>query len=142
MRYAQKKDIEDFIKVVSAQSFPFYAQINKTIPSNHRQQQLQYHWYKEVASQSLDSAEDIEAHCKLHIGVPILRKGHPDFKAEYDRHILPLSYETKLALMRSPFSIKITQRMTIEEMSVYLNTIKEKYTHLGYRLTSNSEGWL
>lgn len=130
------------LSIISAQPLPFFVRVNKAIPPNRRQQQLQYHWYKELAEQSVMEAEDYDAYCKLHFGVPILRAGNDDFKQHYDEHILPLPYETKLALMSSPFSIKITERMNSKELSQYLTAVKEHFSKQGFVLTDNSAWWI
>lgn len=104
------------------------------------QNSLQHKWHMEAAQQLKDeSAEDKRAYCKLHIGVPILRAENPKFRAEYDRVIRPMDYETKLSLMKSPFDFPVTRLMTVDQKSRFLDAIWQHYASQGVRLTMPSD---
>lgn len=99
------------------------------------QNRLQRLWHNEAASQLRDeSAEDKRAYCKLHFGVPILRNDEK-FKAQYDRVIKPLDYQTKLALMKEPFDFPVTRLMRVKQKTEFLDAIYQHYTGLGVRLS-------
>jgi hypothetical protein len=71
----------------------------------------------------------------LHIGVPLLCSEDAHFKAEYDRVIGPLPYETKLALMVEPFDFPVTRLMKKRVKSDFLTALKEHYESQGVQLT-------
>lgn len=100
------------------------------------QNRLQRKWHLEAADQLRDgTAEEKRAYCKLHFGVPILRHESDDFRAQYDRVIRPLPYETKLALMAEPFDFPVTRLMTKDQKTRYLDAIYQHYSSQGARLT-------
>lgn len=101
-----------------------------------QQNRLQHKWHSEAANQLRDeSAEDKRAFCKLHFGVPILRAEDPEFRIKYDQNIRPLSYDTKLDLMKEPFDFPVTRLMTVKQKTRFMDRIWEHYTSLGVRLT-------
>ena len=99
------------------------------------QNRLQQLWHGEAADQLGDeTAEQKRAYCKLHFGVPILREDDA-FKADYDRVIKPMDYQTKLALMAEPFDFPVTRLMTVKQKKAFLDAIYQHYTGLGVRLS-------
>lgn len=100
-----------------------------------RQNRLQQLWHSEASAQLRDeTAEEKRAYCKLHFGVPILRSDDA-FKADYDRIIKPMDYQTKLALMAEPFDFPVTRLMTVKQKKQFLDAIWNHYTGLGVRLS-------
>jgi hypothetical protein len=100
------------------------------------QNRLQMMWHKEAAQQLGDeTAEQKRAYCKLHFGVSILHAENEHFRAEYDRVMGPLPYETKLALMAVPFDFPVTRLMTKQQKSDYLEAVRQHYLSLGVQLT-------
>lgn len=100
-----------------------------------RQNRLQQLWHAEAAQQLRDeTAEAKRAYCKLHFGVPILRTDEA-FKADYDRVIKPMDYQTKLALMAEPFDFPVTRLMTVKQKKQFLDAVWDHYTGLGVRLS-------
>lgn len=100
-----------------------------------QQNRLQQLWHAEAAQQLGDeTAEEKRAYCKLHFGVPILRSDEA-FKADYDRVIKPMDYQTKLALMAEPFDFPVTRLMTVKQKKQFLDAIWDHYTGLGVRLS-------
>jgi hypothetical protein len=103
---------------------------------SNAQNNLQRLWHLEASAQLGDeSPEEKRAYCKLHFGVPILRAENDEFKAEYDRVIRPMPYETKLSLMRVPFDFPVTRLMTKKQKTKFLDAMYHHYTSLGVRLT-------
>lgn len=100
------------------------------------QNRLQMKWHKE-ASEQLKSGtpKDMRAFAKLHIAIPLLCSEDAEFKAEYDRVIGPLPYETKLALMVEPFDFPCTRLMKKRQKSDYLTALKDHYESQGVQLT-------
>lgn len=100
------------------------------------QNRLQMKWHKEAAQQLKDgSVGEKRAYAKLHIGIPILCSEDAEYKAEYDRVMGPLPYETKMALMLEPFDFPVTRDMTIKQKTQYLEELREYYQGLGVQLT-------
>lgn len=100
------------------------------------QNRMQMKWHKEASEQLGDGTpKDKRAFAKLHIAIPLLCSEDADFKAEYDRVIGPLPYETKLALMVEPFDFPVTRLMKKRQKSDYLTALKEHYETQGVELT-------
>lgn len=64
------------------------------------QNNLWFEMYKRIASMTaIGTEEDARKHCKLHLGVPIMRAADEGFRDGWDKLMKPLPYETKLELM-------------------------------------------
>ena len=99
---------------------------------------LSHVWYEEISKQKGDqSAFDYKCVCKLHHGVPILRRDSEKFRAFYKRFFITLSYEEKLAAMKY---ISITSLFDQMQMKEYLNEVQRTYAGQGVILTSLKEG--
>ena len=86
-----------------------------------RQNRFSFEAYKQVAKILGDrTVNDVRAESKLHIAVPILRAEDDDFRAKYDRVIMPMPYETKLELMVEPFDFPVTRLMTVKQMAEFI----------------------
>ena len=119
------------------QGFPFTVDIRKGKHRSVEQNKLQRKWCKEIHEQTdgaFDSPEAARGYCKLHFGVPIMREDS-GFRDGYDRIIKPLSYESKLEIMKEPLDFSVTRLMTTEQKSRYLDAIYAYFTDLGLRLT-------
>lgn len=94
--------------------------------------------YTQIAEQKQDeSINEIQHHCKLHYGVPILRRDNVKFQAMYDKAFRDvLEYEEKLAAMEF---LPVTRLMNKTQCSEYLDTIIREYSKQGYFLTHPSE---
>lgn len=99
------------------------------------QNKLQRKWCAEAAAQGDMTAEEYRGYCKLHFGVPILRRDSEDFREVYDRLIRPKDYEEKLLLMQEPFDLQVTRLMTAAQKREYLDLCWQHFTGLGFRLT-------
>jgi hypothetical protein len=123
------------IKYIWARELPFVVSITKgkrTIPQNR----LQMQWIKEAAEQMGDRTfEELRGECKLTFGVPILRAENPEFRKAYDKHIKPLPYETKLAMMREPFDFAVTRLMNTDQLTRYLDQLGQHFLEQGIVLT-------
>jgi hypothetical protein len=61
---------------------------------------LWFAMYKRIAEMTeIGDEEDARKYCKLHFGVPIMRKASDDFRHAWAVSFLMLTYETKLELM-------------------------------------------
>lgn len=64
------------------------------------QNALWFSMYQRIADMTnMGDVEDARRYCKLHVGVPIMRKNDASFRDGWNRVFLNLDYETKLELM-------------------------------------------
>ena len=64
------------------------------------QNALWFALYQRIAQMTqIGDVEDARRYCKLHFGVPIMRKADEDFRNAWNVSFLLLTYETKLELM-------------------------------------------
>jgi len=64
------------------------------------QNALWFAMYQRIAQMTeIGDVEDARRYCKLHYGVPIMRKADEDFRQAWNVSFLMLTYETKLELM-------------------------------------------
>lgn len=135
-----KSDREAFFRLVETYKFPCTVNITKWKDRTIEQNRLQRLWHNEAAEQLGDgTAEEKRAYCKLHFGVPIMRAESEGFCAAYDKHIRPLSYETKLAFMAVPLDFPVTRLMSTKQTHDYLERVREHYEGQGVRLTIPAE---
>ena len=100
------------------------------------QNRLQRLWLKEACEQLQDETiEEKRGYCKLHFGVPILRNENDEFKAAYDKIIMPHTYEDKLQMMMLPLDFPVTRLMTTGQHKRYLDDVYHFFTGLGVQLT-------
>lgn len=64
------------------------------------QNALWFAMYQRIAEMTnMGDVEDARRYCKLHVGVPIMRKADAGFREGWNQVFLHLDYETKLELM-------------------------------------------
>jgi len=104
------------------------------------QNRTQWQWFRDAGQQGDMTASEQRAYCKLHFGIPILRRDSPEYRDKYDQIIRPLEYEKKLSLMMEPFDFPVTSAMNVAQHSEFLDKVKEHFEGLGYQLT-DPVGW-
>lgn len=114
---------------------PLVVQIIEDNVRSSNQNRLQHQWYRDMASQGDQCAEDYRRYCKLHYGVPILRADDDYFREQYDRVIKPMEYERKLDFMTGALEIPVTSIMTVEQMTRFLDAVWVGQARQGFRLT-------
>lgn len=78
-------------------------------------------WLTQAAEQNKQhSYEEYRGICKLHCGVPILRRDSEEYKEKYDKIIKPLPYWNKVEAMMRPLDFPVTRAMTKDQMKEYL----------------------
>lgn len=93
--------------------------------------------YRQVAEQKQDeSFRDIRNHCKLHHGIPILRRDQAKFREFYDKGLKVLDYQSKLESMDF---VPVTSRMNKKQASEYIDEIIREYSQQGLCLVHPSE---
>jgi hypothetical protein len=130
MRFIDKWEIDSPSEVI-------IRPLSKDRSSN--QNRLQYKWFLEAQQQGDMKAFEVRAYCKLHLGVPILRRDSEDYREKYDRLIKPMGYEQKLELMVEPFEFPVTSAMNVKQHAEYLDAVCVHLTGKGIKLTDPSE---
>jgi hypothetical protein len=124
------------LRFIEAQELPFSVNLSQGKRRSLEQNKLQRMWMSEIAEQLGDrTPEDVRGECKLTFGVPILRAENEKFRAEYDRLIRPMPYESKVALMKEPIDFPVTRLMTSKQKAQYLDAIVQHYSGIGVALT-------
>jgi len=115
---------------------PFVVQV--VGPKRSRDQNAISHaLYAQIAAQLEDqTAQEVRAECKLRYGVPILRAGSEEFRAQYDKVIKPHDYETKLAIMEW---LPVTSLMSKEQFSEYLDCVIREFSKQGVSIIMPGE---
>ena len=130
-------DLGNLISHMKGLKMPFTVDIRKGKHRSVSQNRTQRLWLKEIHEQTdgaFDSPEDVRGYCKLHFGVPIMREDSA-FRDGYDRIIKPLSYESKIEIMKEPLDFSVTRLMTTEQTTRYLDAIYRHFSDKGLRLT-------
>lgn len=126
-------EFEDFVRLGRTLKWPQTLQWSPGADRSLDQNALQFKWAQEASEQRGDmTIEEVRSEWKLQIGVPILRAESEDFRALYDEAIKPLPYELKLKAMRF---IPVTSKMTVKQMTAYLDTIQRECAEQGILLT-------
>lgn len=99
------------------------------------QNRLFWQWMQDLESQGDMTASEYRAYCKAYFGVKILRAEDEAFRAQYDQHVRPLPYESKLAIMVEPIDFPVTRLMTVKQEKAFLDAIWNHFTGVGFRLT-------
>ena len=114
---------------------PITVSWTKGDPRSGAQNRLAQRWFSDIARQSGDRThEDVRADCKLRHGVPILRDGNEAFCASYDRVLMHLGHEEKLAAIKA-FDLPVTRLMTVKQMTAFMDAVHAEFAALGVRLT-------
>jgi hypothetical protein len=92
-------------------------------------------WYRDCEKQGDMKAWEYRAYCKLHFGIPILRRDSEKFKEVYDSRVKPYSYEQKLSFMVEPFDFEVTSLMNIKQHSEFLDMVERHLREQGFELT-------
>jgi hypothetical protein len=109
---------------------------NRTLAQNR----TQWQWFKDAGKQGDHTATEYRAYCKLHFGVPILRRDSVKYRQRYDEIVRPLSYEHKLGLMVEPFDFPVTSAMNVAQHSEFLDECAKFFQEQGIKLTTPT-GW-
>lgn len=123
-------------KLIDGQKLPFTATIAKGKKRSPLQNRLNRLWAGEIAEQLEDeTAEYYRGLMKLQFGVPLLRAENEAFNEAYTRHIEPLPYETRLALMQEPLDWPVTRLMRTDQQKRYLDNVYRHFAEQGVILT-------
>lgn len=89
------------------------------------QNAISHCWYEQIANElGEDTPAGVKRFCKLHYGVPIMRRDDEDFRELYDGSIKPMPYEQKL---KAVGLIPVTSLMNVSQLSEYLTEMQEAY---------------
>lgn len=131
-------DKEDLIKLIRSVNFEYPMDVYIKRAGSSRsdaQNALQMLWFREAGRQGDQKAWEYRAYCKLHFGVPIMRRDNKAYSQSYDEHVRPVKYESKLVYMVDPWDFPVTRLFTKRQMSEYLDLVYEHLTGLGIKLS-------
>jgi hypothetical protein len=116
---------------------PFTVSIIAGAKRSTEQNALQWRWMQEIAEQRGDvTAQEVQAECKLTVGIPILRRDDMAFREQYDATVRPLHYEAKMLIMQPPIEFPVTSRMTVKQKTEYLDAVFRQWNERGFVLTN------
>lgn len=101
------------------------------------QNALWFAMYQRIAEMTqIGDVEDARRYCKLHFGVPIMRKASEDFRHAWNVSFLLLTYETKLELMGpcalfGPDGFPVTRLFDRAQGIAYTDQIAAEFTSRG-----------
>lgn len=101
------------------------------------QNALWFAMYQRISDQmGMDDVEDARRYCKLHFGVPIMRKADDDFRDGWNRLFLDLPYEVKLRLMGpcamfGPDGFPVTRLFNRAQGIAYTDAIAAEFSEKG-----------
>ena len=75
--------------------------------------------------------KDVTRHCKLHYGIPILRRDDEDFRNVYDKSLKKLEYVEKLQAMDY---MSVTRLFSTKQGVEYIDEINREFTEQGFLL--------
>lgn len=84
------------------------------------QNALQWKWYGEIANAIGETPEYAHCYCKLHFGVPILRRDNDAFREKYDRYLKWYPYEEKLTAIQI---VDVTSIFSVKQATEYMETV-------------------
>lgn len=105
------------------------------------QNALWFALYQRIAEMTeVGDVEDARRYCKLHYGVPIMRRDDADFRDGWNRMFLHLTYEQKLELMGpcaifGPDGFPVTRLFNRVQGILYTDRIVEAFTDRGVVFT-------
>ena len=136
-----KDDLQSLFELINKfdHEYPLEVVVSKAKKNRSlAQNRTQWQWFRDAQAQGDQKAWEWRAYCKLHFGVPILRRDSLDYREKYDSILKPLEYEKKLALMVEPFDFPVTSGMTVIQHGEYLDRVREHFESLGFELTDPS----
>jgi len=105
------------------------------------QNALWFGMYTRIAQMTqIGDQEEARRYCKLHFGVPIMRKADADFRDGWNRLFLHLDYETKLHLMGAcamfgPDGFPVTRLFNRAQGIAYTDQIVAEFSARGVVFT-------
>ena len=128
------------LKLIGSHKLPFTCDIKKGKHRTVEQNRLQRLWVQEASEQLGEhTPEECRAFCKAYFGVPILLAENEHFREQYEKHVKPLPYEQKLALMAEPLDLPVTRLMTTSQKTRYLDAVFKHFSERGVELTRPDE---
>lgn len=116
--------------------YPVDVQIKRAKKDRTLQQnRMMWQWWRDAERQGDMKSWEYRAYCKLHFGIPILRRDSEKFKAVYDSNVKPYSYEEKLAFMVEPWDFEVTSLMSVKQHSEFLEMVERHLREIGIELT-------
>ena len=100
-----------------------------------RQNRTIHLWIGEIEKATEgQSFDEIKAHCNLTYGRPILSRDDAEWASAFDYIFESLSHAAKLKAIRV-FDVPFTRRMTVKQLSEYMDQMMRDYAEAGIILT-------
>lgn len=128
-------DIDKLHGLISRLEVPVTVSYTQGDGRSKAQNALAFRWYQDIAGQLGDRThEDVRAYCKLHHGIPIMRRDDEVYRAEYDKVFKPMAYEAKINAIRV-FDLPVTRNMRVKQMVEFMGAVSREFSELGVALT-------
>lgn len=99
------------------------------------QNRMIHKWFRDIEQQvEGESFYDIKAYCNLTYGRPILARDDPEWDAVFGFLFDVLTMEKKLKAVRK-LDVPFTRRMSVDQLSEYMDQMMRDYIEMGIRLT-------
>lgn len=101
------------------------------------QNALWFALYKRISEMTeIGDVDEVRRYCKLHFGVPIMRREDADFRAGWDKSLLHLTYWEKLEMMGpcalfGPDGFPVTRLFNRAQGCAYTNAIVDDFRAKG-----------
>jgi hypothetical protein len=99
------------------------------------QNRLIHRWFGDIARALVGQSEvEIKAECNLTYGRPILARDDAEWESAFGYIFDALSHPAKLKAIRV-LDVPFTRRMTVKQLSEYMDQMQRDYAEMGIRLT-------
>lgn len=118
---------------------PYTVTFSKDRDRTSAQNNLVHKWFAEIAKQRGDTtAQEVKAECNLTYGRPILDRDDDEWSAAFGYIFGQLNHAAKLKAIRV-LDIPFTRRMTVAQLTEYMDQMAADYRQQGFRLTQPDE---
>ena len=125
-------DRQGFIRFVGTVQTPMTFRWRKGEDRSIDQNALQWMWAGEAASQTGESADQVQRRWKYLHGCPILCADDAEFLAFCQAALSGLNHEQRIEAMKF---VDVTRNMSVPQMSKYLDAVYDECTKNGIQLT-------
>lgn len=99
------------------------------------QNRLAQRWFTDISRQLGDQTHgEIRAFCKLHFGIPILRRDSEGMDLSFSASLDHLTHEQKLVVIER-LEIPVTRLMSLTQMTEFMDAMQHAWARQGIRLT-------
>ena len=125
------QDRAAWIRFLDAQPLPITVSAVKGAKRSNPQNATLHKWFGQIADEYAQTAAEVKAECKLVYGLPIMEAERPEWVAEWQPLYGPLPYAARRKLFEC---IPMTSKMTVRQMSSFMDAIQREYRAQGIAL--------